>query len=814
MNRSFAEIAVTLPVRGQYHYEVPESLQDQLQIGHRVLVPFGQRRVTGFVLKLDVEIDAEIIEKIRPISSRMDEAPLVPQDVLQLASFCADYYLCTIGEVLKMALPPGLTAASVVRLVATPDGKRWLQDEAALSSKAQLNKTQTELLNACAKGLGIKGAKARSRAADVLVELGLAARKDNLAARTPEAQVEIVERLLDPKAAWPLIQRAPSRREIYARLEAGPLPVPKLIDLFGRAPTRSALKRMTADGVVRVYEVPKASLPKDPSEAEALQAHLDPTPEQANALAELVEAFDAGAPPPFLLQGVTGSGKTEVYLRIIAHARETGKGAVVLVPEIALTPQLEERFRARFGDEVVVLHSALTDTQRRVGWQRLRKGEASIAVGPRSALWAPVHNLGVIVVDEEHDASFKQGSDVRYNGRDLALVRAHQTHSLAILGSATPSLESLHLAAQDRLQVIHLKARVGARPMPKVSVVDLTEERRQRKGDVSLISRPLADALREVIAKKEQAILFLNRRGFNTIVYCQDCSEPRRCPRCSISLTHHLRAGNLACHYCGYEVQLESPCPECKSMSMQPMGAGTERVVEAVAEEVPGARIVRLDRDVTQKAGAMQATLQAFRDHEADILVGTQMVAKGHDFPKVTLVGIVLADASLAFPDFRAAERTFQLLTQVAGRAGRADAPGRVLVQTLQPDHYALQAAVEHDVERFVGIEAPSREDAGYPPYGRMGLIRIESKDCALAQEVAEYVAKAARAAAGTAPLRIVGPAPAPIERLRERWRFRIMLMAEKPAHLVATMRRVQMQFDDLPRKVDLIFDVDPLDML
>ncbi len=816
MTRVFAEIAVTLSVRGRFHYEVPEELQASLQVGHRVLVPFGTRRVTGFVLELDTEVKDDLVDKMRPISSIMDEAPLVPQDILRLASFCADYYLSTVGEVLKMALPPGLTAASVLRLVATAAGKRWLNDDAALSNRAKLTKSQAELLQAAAKGLGVKGAKARSKGADLLLSLGLAARKDNLAAKPKEPMVSVVERVAEPKAAWPFIQRAPSRRELYQRLEAGPLPVPKLIDLFGRASTNNALKRLQADNIVKVYEVPARSLPDFGPETsqQDLQPHLDPTPEQAEALKTLIEAVESDAPAPYLLQGVTGSGKTEVYLRVIAHARQAGRGAVVLVPEIALTPQLESRFRARFGDEVAVLHSAMTDTERRKGWRRLRSGEARIAVGPRSVLWAPVQDLGVIVVDEEHDASFKQGSDVRYNGRDLALVRGHQTKSLVILGSATPSLESLHLVEQGRLQRLMLKARVGSRPMPKVSVVDLNEERRREKGKMGLISQALGDALREVVDKKEQAILFLNRRGFNTIVYCEDCGEARRCPRCSVSLTHHLRGRTLACHYCGYEVPLESPCPECRSLAMQPMGAGTERVVEAVQEQVPQARILRLDRDITQKAGAMQATLQAFRNHEADVLVGTQMVAKGHDFPRVTLVGIVLADASLAFPDFRAAERTFQLLTQVAGRAGRADTPGRVIVQTLQPDHYALVAAVDHDVEQFVGIEAPSREEAAYPPYGRMGLIRVESKDMALAERVAQRVAESARAAAGPKGLRVVGPAPAPIERLRERWRFRVMLLAERPAHLVRTMAAVRTEFEDLPKKVDLILDVDPLDLL
>jgi primosomal protein N' (replication factor Y) len=807
----FAEVAVTLPVRGRFHYAVPEHLRGQLAVGHRVLVPFGSRRVTGFVLDLPPELPEDVQAKLRPIASRMDEAPLIPQDILQLATFAADYYQATVGEVLKLALPPGLTAASVVRLVATPVGRRWLEEDAQVfSERPELTGPQRELLVAAAQGQGVKGAKARSRAADALEALGLVARKESFTAHEGEATVEVAVRALAPPEAWPLIRRAPARRELYARLERGPVPVAALVASLGGATVRGALKRLVADGVVRLEQAPAG--PGAQGEA-GHEAPPEPTPEQAEALASLLASFDSGAPGAFLLQGVTGSGKTEVYLRLIAHALAGGRGAVVLVPEIALTPQLEARFRARFGDQVVVLHSALTDAERRRGWRRLRAGDARIALGPRSALWAPVEALGVIVVDEEHDPSFKQGSDVRYNGRDLALVRASRTRSLVLLGSATPSLETLHRVEQGRLQRLSLAARVGARPLPKVQVVDLTEERRQLKGELPLLSRALSDGLRRVVASGEQAILFLNRRGFNTIVYCDECGAPKTCPRCSVSLTHHLRQRKLACHYCGFEEPLEVPCRQCQGQAIRPMGAGTERVVAAVKEEVPGARVLRLDRDATQKVGVLEETLRAFRAHEADVLVGTQMVAKGHDFPRVTLVGIVLADASLAFPDFRAAERTFQLLTQVAGRAGRADAPGRVVVQTFQPQHYALLAAVKHDVQAFLQFELPAREEAGYPPYGRMGLVRVESRDQAMAEAVAARAAEAARGA----PLdggRVLGPAPAPIDRLRERWRFQVLVLTPSPARLLGAFARVRGALEDVPRKVDVVLDVDPMDLL
>ena len=423
-------------------------------------------------------------------------------------------------------------------------------------------------------------------------------------------------------------------------------------------------------------------------------------------------------------------------------------------------------------------------------------------------------DLGVVVVDEEHDPSFKQSSDVRYHGRDLALTRARQTGSLALLGSATPSMEAMHLVQTGRLTELRLPDRVAGRPLPSVEVVDLTEERRAMKGDLRLLSRALADGLRETIARGQQAILFLNRRGFNTIVYCEECTDARTCRHCDVSLTHHRAAEILQCHYCGHTERIGSPCRKCGSRAVVPLGAGTERIAEAVKEEVPDARVLRLDRDVTARTGALDEALETFREGRADVLVGTQMVAKGHDFPKVTLVGIVLADASLAFPDFRAAERTFQLLTQVAGRAGRADAPGRVIVQALQPRHYAIEAAVHHDSDRFFEVENQARAEAGYPPHARMGLIRVESPDPDRVLKVAATIAEIARSEAGAQQARVLGPAPAPIERVRDRWRRLVLVVAPTPARLVQVLRRIQSRMPAPSRNVNVVFDVDPVDLL
>ena len=829
---AFADVMVPVPVRGPFHYAVPPDMQAQLQVGHRVLVPFGPRRMTGFVRKLLDEAPADVADKIRNIERVFDTEPLLTTDLLELATFAADYYLAPAGEVLKAALPPGLAGVSIARFVATAAGKRALAEQAVrFPDGPTISDAHRRLLIEAARASGVRASKAPVKAAARLVEVGWLARRETVGARATEDEVDVISSAVDDATAWPTLQRSRIRQEIWARLATGPQRKDQLETVFGASRARRALERLASDGLIRVEQRSASALEPPPTPAIDAIHEAPPalTAAQQDALTVLTDAVDKKKAEAYLLHGVTGSGKTEVYLRLIEHARRQGRGAVVLVPEIALTPQLEARFKARFGDEVAVLHSGVPDAERRRRWLAVRHGKTRIALGARSALWAPVDDLGVVVVDEEHDSSFKQSSDVRYHGRDLALTRARQTGSVAVLGSATPSLEALHLVQSGRLTELRMPDRVAGRPLPTVEVVDLTEERRALKGDLRILSRALADGLRATVAEGRQAILFLNRRGFNTIVYCAECGDARTCRHCDVSLTHHRASETLRCHYCGHTERLDSPCRKCNGRGVQPLGAGTERVAAAVAEEVPDARVLRLDRDVTARVGALDEALTTFREGRADILVGTQMVAKGHDFPRVTLVGIVLADASLAFPDFRAAERTFQLLTQVAGRAGRADEAGRVIIQSLQPRHYAIESAVKHDTDGFFAIETEARASAGYPPHTRMGLIRIESTQDSAVLSAAARVAQAAKEAAAAehaalknrvgedsapSPARVLGPAPAPLERLRDRWRHMIMIIAPTPARLVHVMRSTQARLTGLPRTVNIIFDVDPVDLL
>ncbi len=812
------EVVVTAPVRGRFHYLVPEHLQGKLSAGDRLLVPFGRRKLTGFVMREGAELPPDLqAEKLKEVLAKLDPEPILPADIRKLVQFCANYYLAPEVEVLKAALPPGLTGASQSRYYLTAQGKEaraegWTFPK--LSQKAQ------ELFSKSVSS-GLLKSKVAAKAAGELVKAGLWVLRETIGAKDGEGEEEYIERQLSPSEAAPLLKRAPLRQRIYDSLEDGPLSIQELRQEIGRDALRNALKRLEADGVVvrktRVATAESKTI-KAPAQPIASAPELKLTPAQEVVYQSIVEAHQQaleGAPgQAFLLQGVTGSGKTEIYLATIEAVLKDGKSAIVLVPEIALTPQLEGRFKARFGDEVVVLHSGVADKERRRRFHLLRKGQARIALGPRSAIWAPVQNLGIIVVDEEHDGSFKQHSDVRYNGKDLALTRARQAGALTILGSATPCLESLNLVSQGKVKLLRLDQRVGGRPMPTIEVVDLEDERRALKGDIRLLSRSLEDHLRRVVEAKEQAILFLNRRGFNTVVHCGACGDVAKCPHCDVSLTHHKYERKLVCHYCGFEESIHSSCRSCQSKDKRPVGAGTQRVVEAVEKAIEGVRVLRLDRDATSKVGSLDATLKAFRNHEADVLVGTQMVAKGHDFPKVTLVGIVLADASLAFPDFRAAERSFQLITQVAGRAGRADHPGHVVIQTLQPDHYALRCALKHDVEAFFEVEARSRKEAAYPPFARMAAVRMESLDGDKAEKCIQQLSDAARQIAAGQEVRVAGPAPAPIGKIRDRFRYLILLFSPSPAKLLGVIRQLRDVVSNYPSGIDTTFDMDPLDLL
>jgi primosomal protein N' (replication factor Y) len=601
-----------------------------------------------------------------------------------------------------------------------------------------------------------------------------------------------------------LARKAKAQRAVLEYLLArGRIPVEELRAAFPRG--RPALAALSRKGLVRI-DTQSRIVGGDLLAAPA--GPLELTPDQRVALEAVCSAFGGFA--TFVLHGVTGSGKTEVYLQAIARARAAGRGALVLVPEIALTPQLAGRFRARFGPEVALLHSGLSDAERHAEWLRLRHGEARICVGVRSAVFAPVQDLAVVVVDEEHDSSFKQEDGPPYQARDLAVVRARTEGAVCLLGSATPSLETLENARKGRYRLLALPRRIDDRPLPRVELVDLARMRRTvpRFG---LISPPLAEALAETLAQERQAILFLNRRGFQTLVVCEACGREARCPACAVSLTHHRRRGVLLCHYCGRAERMTDDCPDCGGPRLG-VGVGTEQVEEAVRQILPKARVERLDRDAVASAGEVAGLLARFARREIDVLVGTQMVTKGHDFPGVTLVGVVMADTALALPDFRAAERTFQLLAQVAGRAGRGAEAGRVLVQTWNPGSPAVACAASHDYARFADLELRVRQEHGWPPFQRLLAVRIEGSEAG-ARRSAEALAAAARSALAPG-LAMLGPAPAALERLRGKSRWQILFRAADPAALRRVHRALLPVSSRPPGGAAVRFDVDPYALL
>ncbi len=689
--------------------------------------------------------------ELKPVLALLDEQPLVPPELLRFLCELGAYYLAPLGEVLRAALPP--MSRETARRAAEFVPARERRATGKVSQRVRL--TGAPLPATRAKAAALLHAHLRVHG---------------------EARVADLERAL------------PGARAAAARLVA--LGVAELV-------VREDEARVTFDDAVARDAPPPLT---DPQRA---------------AVDALTSALDAREGSTHLVFGVTGSGKTEVYLRAIAHALSQGRGALVLVPEIALTPQLVARYRARFGDDVSVLHSGLGDAERHAMWTRLRSGAVRAAVGARSALFAPVPELGILVVDEEHEGSFKQEEGVRYHARDMAILRAHRAGAVCVLGSATPSVESLELTRTGRATLHVLPGRaVSSSMLPEVQIVDVSRTR-PMPGGHPRISSVLHKALVATLARGEQAIVFLNRRGFAPTVVCESCGDVASCPSCSVALTFHRRRGALLCHYCDHQEPMRDGCAKCGGPSLAQEGIGTERLEAALVEALPGARVARLDRD-TGGGARSEKILARLRRGEIDVLVGTQMVAKGHDVPTVTLVGVIDADGGLSMPDFRAGERTFQLLVQVAGRAGRGSARGSVVLQTRTPRHPAIALAASQDVTAFLDVERRLRAELRYPPFSRLAMVRVDGPDEAEAREVAGAVAaclRASRPARGGAAS-VLGPAAAPLARLRGRYRFQVLVKATSRAALREALLATSAERRAAPRRVRVVVDVDPVSML
>jgi primosomal protein N' (replication factor Y) len=795
-----AEVAVTVPLRQTFHYRVPAALEARVQPGARVLVPFGPRRLVGYVVARDTPPPPGV--KLVPIAAALDdERPTFGPALLGLLRWMADYYHAPPGDVFRAAHPAGTNARPVPALRPGPTAADGPLEEEARALLARL---------AAAEGpvpvgdLGADAALVRRLLKAGLVEKASAVEAPRVEVRTERGVVAVAP------APVHLGTGAGGRRvkrdDIHAWLVGrGVVPVREVRDAFPGA--AEPIRRLVAEG--RIAEVP-IEVVRDPFFGEAVSP--EPAPELTAAQRRAVEAIGvARGYAGFLLHGVTGSGKTEVYLRAIQQKVAEGRGALVLVPEIALTPQLVRRFRARLGDGLAVLHSGLSDGARFDQWRRLRRGEVRVAIGARSAVFAPVPDLGLIVVDEEHDPSFKQEEGVRYHARDMALLRGSREGAAVVLGSATPSMETVHNVAQGKLQRLVLAERPAGGKLPAVELIDLARHPAPR--DVApFLTVPLRNALAEALGRGEQSILFLNRRGFGNFVICRSCREVLQCDQCAISMTWHRRPHMLRCHYCDAARPLPRECPACRRPELEPVGQGTERVEDALATLFPQARVARLDRDTAAGRG-LTDILDAMRAGAIDILVGTQMVTKGHDFPNVTLVGVLAADAGLSFPDFRAYERTFQLLSQVAGRAGRGRRPGRVLVQTRDPENRCLVTARRHDHAAFATEELKYRQEMGYPPFTFAAAVRVDGREPAAVEEAARRAA-AVLTSEPVEGVRLRGPAPAPIERIRGRTRWAMLLTATRRADRTRLLAALESADLSLPRDVRLALDVDPQDFL
>lgn len=803
-----ARVVPLSPVEGTFTYLVPQELSATALPGARVLVPFGRRTLTGVIVERTAEEGA-----LKPIADVLDEQPALPEHLLELARWMAGYYVCSWGEALRTLLPAGTTleSRSVVRLLRPPSADDPPEAERLAALLAEKPAPLASIV-----GDGLTHHRVRRLAA-----AGLVAIEQELSGDGPSARRVPYLRLaagVDAAAALAELRGAKQRALVEA-LDGRHYAVPQAEVLADTGASSATVKGLVEKGLVERVEREVIRTPFDEPVAAARDVVLHPA--QQAALGAIASALGAGEARTFLLHGITGSGKTEVYIQALRQVLAAGRTGIVLVPEIALTPQTVSRFRAHFGDRVAVLHSRMSTGERFDAWRHLRGGRFAVAIGPRSAVFAPLQNLGLLVVDEEHEASYKQFDPApRYHARDVAVMRARLEGAVCILGSATPSLESYVNGRSGKYALLEMPARVPIggdgllAQLPAVAIVDLGRERKVRRL-AGALSHPLRQAMRARIARGEGVILLQNRRGYSPILICGVCGHAPACRDCAVSLTYHRSHRHLRCHYCGRVAAVPARCPECGAEALERVGAGTQRIEEEIREVFPEARTLRMDLDTTTRKGAHRAILEAFARGDADILLGTQMVAKGLDFPRVTLVGVVDADTSLLLPDFRSAERTLQLLMQVAGRAGRADLPGEVLIQTRRPEHPAVLAAARHDYALFAERELEERRQVGYPPFVRMAAIEFKGPDERLVAHVADAWTNLLRER--RAEIDILGPEASFVSRIKRQYRRHTLLKAPRRLgayHLPQIIREVNEAFGTPPGRVRINVDVDPVGVL
>ncbi|MDR7076340.1 primosomal protein N' (replication factor Y) [Neobacillus niacini] len=798
---NIASVVVDVPAKQtdrSFDYLIPDEWLEIIQPGMRVIVPFGPRKIQGFVTEIKAESE---FKKLREISEPMDLEPVLNEELLELGNWLTENTLCFKIYAYQAMLPAALKAKYEKKVMLSSDIK--VHELPAQLHEVFYNKDTITWDEALKKGLvPILQKEASKGNLEVIYLVKGKLNKKKLKFVSPLRSIADLEAELNA-----LPQRAEKQKEVLRYFVLNPEPVELrhlLADLNISAATVKALveKEFLAEQFMEVY--------RDPYENRTF-TRTEPLPltdDQQSAIVPILASIENKLHEVFLLYGVTGSGKTEIYLQSIQDVIEKGREAIVLVPEIALTPQMVNRFKGRFGNLVAVLHSGLSAGEKYDEWRKIQRKEVKVVVGARSAIFAPFENLGIIIIDEEHETSYKQEEMPRYHAREVAIERAQKNNCPVVLGSATPALESFARAQKGVYKLLSLPNRMNKRALPAVEIIDMREE--LRAGNRSMFSRKLFELLKERIERKEQTVLFLNKRGHSSFVMCRDCGYVMNCPNCDISLTYHKVKEQMKCHYCGYESFVPNQCPECSSDYIRYFGTGTQKVEDELGKILPEAKVIRMDVDTTGKKGSHERLLKEFHEGKADILLGTQMIAKGLDFPNITLVGVLSADTMLHLPDFRSSEKTFQLLTQVSGRAGRHELPGEVIIQTYTPEHYSVELAGTQDYDLFYNREMMMRKAHHYPPFYYLALITISHEQLMNVVSATEKIAAFVRSRLSNHAV-VLGPAASPIPRINNRYRYHCLIKYKREPELFKTLKTILDQYQADPKSGLLVsIDVNP----
>lgn len=832
---SIVQVALPLPIDRLFSYRVPEDLRPFARIGMRVLVPFGRKKMTGIVVEDSGPLPSS--GSVQPLTELLDTFPAFDEAMMEFAKWLSEYYLAPLGQTLSVMLPPGIDRESeriyVLRKHITEFEIQAIQPKKPL--QARVLKALFVYGTLSLKALQKKtGSDQLGGALQELTRIGLIEQQERMVEQRVAIRYEKIVRLApayteEPERLEPVLTRMRKRSPQQSRVLEHLLETSEVrqSDLMIELKLSASSLRSLVEK--KLIEIVEREVVRDPHDRSFDKPELyELTEEQAAALDSVSSSLESGHYHTYLLHGITGSGKTEVYIQAIRKCLALGKGAIVLVPEIALTPQAVQRFKSHYGALVTVWHSGMSMGERFDSWRKIQSGDFQIVIGARSAVFAPIKNLGLIVVDEEHEHTYKQGDTIpRYHARDAAIVRATIQNAVVVLGSATPSLESFCNAQQSKYTLLQLPRRINNVPLPSVEIVDMRKEKEiHTEAWQPMFSRRLRELMKQTLKRGEQIILFQNRRGYANFIECMQCGHVPECPQCSISLNYHSFNRRLRCHYCGYADPAPPSCPVCANADFLKFGIGTQKIEEHLRHVVPHAVCVRMDLDTTGRRGAHEKILRQFEDREADILLGTQMVTKGLDFENVTLVGVISADTSLMLPDFRSSERTFQLLTQVAGRAGRKAKAGRVIIQTLHRDRAAIRFSQHHDYAGFYADEIGSREELLYPPFGRLFLAGFRGKDEKIVIDrstlFSDIVADLVRTSKwDPRKIKVLGPAPAPIVKIRNLFRYHILIKVDKTfdrsgALVRGLLRKALSTWTDrsAERSVQIIIDADPLSLM